>query len=155
AAQFAQAQFHCGRPPPAALPRMWMRINPEFSESDNYVRSNCTRVTGALEKDRNAFHHRFDPTLLCSSHKSQPAFISHFVIRKQWNEVRASHKACGLSRSNYFLIKLMSPLRSMRARRICDTSPRRASRRISSSKSWVEMWLRRIVSKSHWPSRTM
>jgi len=48
-----------------------MRINPEFSESENYVRSNRTRVTGALEKDRNAFHHRFDPTLFCSSHKSR------------------------------------------------------------------------------------
>jgi len=32
AAQFAQAQFHCGKPPPAALPRMWMRINPKFSQ---------------------------------------------------------------------------------------------------------------------------
>jgi hypothetical protein len=27
ATQLAQAQFHCGKPPPAALPRMWMRIN--------------------------------------------------------------------------------------------------------------------------------
>jgi len=69
AAQFAQAQFHCGRPPPAALPRIWMRINPEFSESDNYVRSNRACVTGALEKDRNGLQHRFDPLLLCSSHK--------------------------------------------------------------------------------------
>ena len=71
AEQFAQAQFHCGRPPPAALPRIWMRINPEFSESDNYVRSNRACVTGALEKDRNGFQHRFDPALLCSSHKSR------------------------------------------------------------------------------------
>jgi len=47
-----------------------MRINPEFSASDNYVRSNRARVAGALEKDRNGFHHRFDPTLFCSSHKS-------------------------------------------------------------------------------------
>ena len=69
AAQFAQAQFHCGRPPPAALPRIWMRINPEFSESDNHVRSNRACVTGALEKDRNGLQHRFDPLLLCSSHK--------------------------------------------------------------------------------------
>ena len=69
AAQFAQAQFHCGRPPPAALPRIWMRINPEFSESDNYVRSNRACVAGALEKDRNGLQHRFDPLLLCSSHK--------------------------------------------------------------------------------------
>ena len=69
AEQFAQAQFHCGRPPPAALPRIWMRINPESSESDNLVRSNRACVTGALEKDRNGLQHRFDPLLLCSSHK--------------------------------------------------------------------------------------
>ena len=30
ATQLAQAQFHCGKPPPAALPRMWMRINRSF-----------------------------------------------------------------------------------------------------------------------------
>jgi hypothetical protein len=30
AAQLAQAQFHCGKPPPAALPRTWMRINRSF-----------------------------------------------------------------------------------------------------------------------------
>jgi hypothetical protein len=47
-----------------------MRINPEFSESDNYVRSNRACVAGALEKDRNGFQHRFDPPLLCSSHNS-------------------------------------------------------------------------------------
>ena len=78
AAQFTQAQFHCGRPPPAALPRIWMRINPEFSESDNYVRSNCACVTGALEKDRNGFQRRFDPLLFGSSHKSPVRFhVSH------------------------------------------------------------------------------
>jgi hypothetical protein len=27
ATQLAQAQFLCGKPPPAALPRIWMRIN--------------------------------------------------------------------------------------------------------------------------------
>jgi hypothetical protein len=53
-----------------------MRINPKFSESDNHVRSNRACVTGALEKDRNGFHHRFDPPLLCSSHKSR-ALIVH------------------------------------------------------------------------------
>jgi hypothetical protein len=54
------------------VPRMWIRINPEFLESDDYnVRSNCSCVAGALEKDRNGFHHRFDPTLFCSSHKSR------------------------------------------------------------------------------------
>ena len=76
AVQFAQAQFHCGRPPPAALPRIWMRINPEFSESDNHVRSNRACVAGALEKDRNGFHRWFDPPLFGSSHKSR-ALIEH------------------------------------------------------------------------------
>src|SRR4029077_800238 len=31
--------------------------------------SNRACVTGALEKDRHAFQYRFDPPLLCSSHK--------------------------------------------------------------------------------------
>jgi hypothetical protein len=53
-----------------------MRINPEFSESGSYVRSNRACVTGALEKDRNGFQHRFDPALLCSSHKSR-ALLEH------------------------------------------------------------------------------
>jgi hypothetical protein len=53
-----------------------MRINPESSESDNHVRSNRACVTGALEKDRNGLHHRLDPLLLCSSHKSR-ALIEH------------------------------------------------------------------------------
>src|SRR4029453_10659962 len=48
---------------------------PGVSESDNYVRSNCACVTGALEKDRNGFQHRFDPPLLCSSHKSHAYFL--------------------------------------------------------------------------------
>jgi hypothetical protein len=48
-----------------------MRINPGFSESDGYVRSNRACVTGALEKDRNGFQHRFDPPLFGSSHKSR------------------------------------------------------------------------------------
>jgi len=30
ATQLAHAQFHCGKPPPAALPRIWMRINRSF-----------------------------------------------------------------------------------------------------------------------------
>ena len=84
AVQFAQAQFHCGRPPPAALPRIWMRINPEFSESDNDVRSNRARVTGALEKDRNGFQHRFDPPLFGSSHKSR-ALLEHMGHTGQIN----------------------------------------------------------------------
>ena len=57
-----------------------MRINPEFLASDDYVRSNRTRVAGAFEKDRNGFHHRFDPTLFCSSHKSG-RLIDHMGYR--------------------------------------------------------------------------
>ena len=53
-----------------------MRINPEFSESDNHVRSNRACVAGALKKDRNGFQHRFDPPLFGSSHKSR-AVIEH------------------------------------------------------------------------------
>src|SRR4029077_12461094 len=67
ATQLGQAQFHCGKPPPAALPRMWMRINRSFAEPSP-VRSNCARVTGALEKDRHSFQHWFDPALFASSH---------------------------------------------------------------------------------------
>jgi hypothetical protein len=48
-----------------------MRINPEFWEPGNYVRSNRACVTGALEKDRNGFQRRFDPLLFGSSHKSR------------------------------------------------------------------------------------
>jgi len=36
--------------------------------------SNRACVTGALEKDRHAFQHRFDPPLLCSSHSSVKRF---------------------------------------------------------------------------------
>ena len=107
AEQFAQAQFHCGRPPPAALPRIWMQINPEFSESDNQVRSNRACVTGALEKDRNGLQHRFDPLLLWSSHK-----------------LDGSHRRTGDMGQTIFLIKLMSPLRSIRATRTFDRSSR-------------------------------
>jgi len=76
AVQLAHAQFHCGRPPPAALPRIWMRINPSFRSQIIDVRSNGPCVTGAFEKDRNGFQHRLDPLLLCSSHKSR-AFLEH------------------------------------------------------------------------------
>src|SRR6266576_3954016 len=31
ATQFPQTQFHCGKPPPAALPRIWMRINRSYA----------------------------------------------------------------------------------------------------------------------------
>ena len=47
-----------------------------FSESDHYVRSNRACVAGAFEKDRNGFQHRFDPPLLCSSHKSHVISLS-------------------------------------------------------------------------------
>src|SRR4029077_9159809 len=67
ATQLAQAQFHCGKPPPSALPRIWMRINRNFAVLSP-VRSDCARVTGALEKDRHSFQHRLDPALFGSSH---------------------------------------------------------------------------------------
>ena len=69
ATQFAQAQFHWGRPPPAALPRIWMRINRSPAAIIS-VRSDRARVTRALKKDRNGFQHRFDPALFGSSHES-------------------------------------------------------------------------------------
>jgi hypothetical protein len=53
--QFGQAQFHCGRPPPAALPRTRRRIGITSARSDR------PGVTGALEKDRHVFHRRFQP----------------------------------------------------------------------------------------------
>ena len=68
AMQFAQAQFHCGKPPPAAVPRIWMRINRSFAVLGP-VRSDRAGVTGALEKDRHGFQHRLDPALFGSSHE--------------------------------------------------------------------------------------
>ena len=62
ATQFGHEQFHCGKPPPAALPRMRSRIN--YSG-----RSNGSRVARALEKDRDAFRFRFDPLFLGVFHK--------------------------------------------------------------------------------------
>jgi len=119
ATQFAQAQFHCGRPPPAALPRIRMRINSrEASQSISHVRSNRARVTRALEKDRHGFQHRFNPPLFCSSHKFH------------W-----SHRSYRPYGSNYFLIKLMSPLRSTRASRTFERSSIWPLRRMSSSRS--------------------
>ena len=103
AVQFAHAQFHCGRPPPAALPRIWMRINPEFLESDNYVRSNCACVTGAFEKDRNGLQHRFDPPLFGSFHKSR-ALIEHMgqmvKLLLDKADVAAAFHACNLNIGN-------------------------------------------------------
>src|SRR5712664_1220386 len=69
ATQFAQAQFHWGRPPPAALPRIWMRINRRCAVI-NAVGSDRARVTRALKKDRHGFQHWFDPALFGPSHKS-------------------------------------------------------------------------------------
>src|SRR5438128_7804654 len=71
----------------------------------NPVRSNRTRVTGALEKDRHGFQRRFDPPLFGPSHGP---YLSH-----------RSDESYG---SNYFFIKLMSPLRSTRATRILERS---------------------------------
>ena len=70
ATQFAHAQFHWGRPPPAALPRIWMRIN-RSSAAITSLGSHRARVTRALKKDRHGFQHRFDPALFGSSHESQ------------------------------------------------------------------------------------
>jgi hypothetical protein len=131
ATQLVHAQFHWGKPPPAALPRIWIRINPSF-RSRYPVRSNCTRVTGALEKDRHGLQHRFDPPLFGPSHESH-----------------GSDRSAEPFWSNYFLIKLMSPLRSTRASRIVERSSVCALRRMSSSRSCVERWFRRIVRKSH------
>src|SRR6266480_917295 len=91
---------------------------PELSQSINHVRSNRPGVTRALEKDRNGFQHRFDPPLFCSSHKSH-----------------GSHRSYRPYGSNYFLIKLMSPLRSTRARRTFERSSIWPLRRMSSSRS--------------------
>src|SRR6266704_193476 len=107
-------------------------------EAVNPVRSNCTRVTGALEKDRHGLQHRFDPSLFGPSHES------HVSDR--------SDEPFG---SNYFLLKLMSPLRSTRASRTFERSSMCPLRCMSSCRSWIETWLRRIISKSHSPSRTM
>src|SRR6266566_1060091 len=84
ATQFAHAQFHWGRPPPAALPRIWMRINRSYAVISP-VRSDRARVTRALKKDRHGFQHRFDPALFGSSH-----------------ELRRCHTSNGSYGSNYF-----------------------------------------------------
>ena len=120
ATQFAQAQFHWGRPPPAVLPRMWMRIN-RSSAAITSLRSDRARVTRALKEDRHGFQHRFDPALFGPSHKS-----------------RRFHRCMSDRGQIYFLMKLMSPLRSTRAIRILERSSRCALRRMSSSRSCIE-----------------
>jgi hypothetical protein len=68
ATQFTQAQFHCGKPPPAALPRIWIRINRTYDRKFR-VRSDRAGVTGAFKKDRHCFERRFDPPFF-RSHES-------------------------------------------------------------------------------------
>ena len=75
ARQFAQTQFHCGKPPPAALPRMWMRINRSVRR-DYPFESNSARVTGALKKNRHRFERRLDPPFLIPPHKSHASHRS-------------------------------------------------------------------------------
>ena len=120
ATQFSQAQFHWGRPPPAALPRISMRIN-RRSAVINPVRSDRARVTRALKEDRHGFQNRFDPALFGSSHESY-----------------RFHRWMSDEGQTIFLIKLISPLRSTYASRTLARSSRCAVRRISSSRSWVE-----------------
>src|SRR5207247_9902779 len=104
----------------------------------NLVRSDCTRVTGALEKDRHGLQRRFDPPLFGPSHESH-----------------VSHRSDESYGSNYFLIKLMSPLRSTRATRILDRSSVCELRRMPSSRSCMETGLSRITGKSNSPSCTI
>jgi len=68
AKQLAQAQFHCGKPPPAPLPRIWMRINRSFRPNFPFDLDRAG-VASALEKDRHRFERRFDPALFSSPHK--------------------------------------------------------------------------------------
>jgi hypothetical protein len=71
-----------------------LALVPGFA-SAQHGSSNRACVTRALEKDRHAFQHRFDPPLLCSSHKS-PDIIGHVghayrqtpcQIQKRFHEV--------------------------------------------------------------------
>jgi hypothetical protein len=68
ATQFPQAQFHWGKPPPAPLPRIWIRIN-RSSAAIISLGSHRARVTRTFKKDRHGFQHRFDPALFGSSHE--------------------------------------------------------------------------------------
>ncbi len=77
ARQLAQEQFHCGRPPPAALPRIRTRI--DFTPA----RSDRARVTRALEKDRHVFHCGFNPLFPVHSKKIGTFFtagLTHFFL---------------------------------------------------------------------------
>ena len=52
----------------------------------DHVRSNCARVAGAFEEDRNSFQRRFYPAFLGSPHKvscshgARPSFISYQIL---------------------------------------------------------------------------
>ena len=74
--QFTQEQFHCGRPPPAALPRIWIRINRTYGPISR--RLDRTGITGAFKKDRHRFERRFDPPFF-RSHESL-RFIKSYAI---------------------------------------------------------------------------
>ena len=76
ATQFTQAQFHCGRPPPAALPRIWIRINGTYVVIS--VRSDRSSVTGAFKKDWHRFERRFDPPFF-RYHESRSSIKSYAI----------------------------------------------------------------------------
>src|SRR5262249_21015216 len=111
---------------------------PEFRSALMPFRSDRACVTRALEKDRHGLERRFDPAPFVSPHKSH-----------------ACHRSRADSGQIYFLIKLMSPLRSTRATRMLERSSVCVLRRMSSSKSCVEMWLHHIMATSHSPLRTI
>src|SRR5439155_19339102 len=86
----------------------------------NPVRSDRVCVTCVFEKNWHGFQHRCDPVLFGSFHESHRSYVSE------------------RSRSNHFVMKLMSPLRSTRATRIFERSLMCTLRRISSSRSCIE-----------------
>jgi hypothetical protein len=63
-----------------------MRINRSF-RGQLIIRLNRACVAGALEKDRHGFQRRFDPPLLCSSHKSHALIgMSAIWVKLFFNE---------------------------------------------------------------------
>ena len=134
ATQFTQAQFHCGRPPPAALPRMWIRINPTYVVIP--ARSDRAGVTGAFKKDRHCFERRFDP----------PFFRSHESLRS--------------IRSYATWVNLFFDEADVAAAFYARESNIGKVVRVYAKphvffQSCVETWLRHIMPTSHCPSRTM
>ena len=77
ATQFTQTQFHCGRPPPAALPRIWIRVNRTYRRNFPFE-SDRAGVTGAFKKDRHRFERRFDPPFF-RSHESRSSIKSYAI----------------------------------------------------------------------------